>query len=463
MTSFTNPLDPGADFSTPQGRRQAQDTFDQIFAILSQHMVATEDLEDFFAFETEDDPGGAHNKLGFMRRYPEKLRGFPSQLSQPSTSGDDLTVQAFPSALLEQATEDENQFGYGEWGVTGWYQTGTWYGGTPVLPTLGNERVGNGSGDETSFVWLEQGSSGEAYCDLYLRVPDDFSSWNTNGIQLHTKVVDYYGEGTDPCTVTIKLRVYDPQDGSEITGSPFTRDLSEANGSNLAVDTAYVWLNVTHANLGSEFAAGDLLHIRIEIETSGDLSGAEFHLGELRANFEGAAAGTAFGGWSWGPLGGGEIYDIQAGGGGFSFEPAAGTERVSTTGEQTSYVKWGHPYDGSGGFELCVAVPERFTEFGQLGIRVRHKCTAGAFGEDSKGFDVEVRVFDPGTGSEITGSPFGRTITANDTEYVWLNVPGTALSMFRPGQLLRFQVDTLTNGAEYPTDFRVGEIQINWE
>ena len=160
---------------------------------------------------------------------------------------------------------------------------------TNSMVTGGEEKDG-GVDRRTSFfkidlLNIEEGR--DFILDLRIAVPQWFSAFGSDGIRLRHKIsVDAGGAGGAGDTGVARIDVYDPTTASDTSVANASRTVA----GNVAGDTNYQELQITGATLdaiSNNFAAGDMLHLRITLDgafgTGGDYP--TFHIGRLSITF----------------------------------------------------------------------------------------------------------------------------------------------------------------------------------
>ncbi len=98
--------------------------------------------------------------------------------------------------------------------------------------------------------------------DWYLRIPDEFTGWDGGGIRVLHKVVWFAGADDEPADVT--LEAMDPATDAA-WGTPKKATRSIVAGTD---DTSAQWIQLDSSDLGSDYAAGDMLHLQLILAKS---------------------------------------------------------------------------------------------------------------------------------------------------------------------------------------------------
>ena len=115
---------------------------------------------------------------------------------------------------------------------------------------------------------------------------------------------------------------------------------------------------------------------------------------------------------------------------------SAGEEKDGTVSRRTTFFKFANVATEdviSDTFDLRIAVPNDFTQFGSGGIIVRHKISVNAGGAGAAGDTgvLRIDVFDPTTVGDTSVANASRTVTAaevGDTDYQEVQIDGATLN-----------------------------------
>lgn len=135
------------------------------------------------------------------------------------------------------------------WGRLGMGDVG---GNVALTPTSGTES------DGTNYLAYAQYSyavdDGSLTIDWLVQVPENFTGWQTDAIQVRHRHSSYTGTSG---SYDVDLTVYNPTTGASLATAT-THVVTAAEGS-------YSWITVAASSLGSTFTAGQLLHFRFSV------------------------------------------------------------------------------------------------------------------------------------------------------------------------------------------------------
>lgn len=212
-------------------------------------------------------------------------------------SGASLVRHSYPWPLRRDfASHTEGSFGFFDresvihwpgWTLTQQDEAST-SGNNAIAWGYGEELDGTTSRRTTYFQFTV--NTEETYFpefDLRCAIPEDFTTWDTNGLVLRCRItLGAGGAGSALDTGQVTIEVFDPTTASDTVVATASRSRTAAD----ADETGYVDLQITGATLNAitnPHAAGDMLHMRITLD--GDFGwGANtptIRLGRLSAHF----------------------------------------------------------------------------------------------------------------------------------------------------------------------------------